>query len=182
MALDTLSAFWDKPAQAVARVADGFSGRLYASVASEPFTHASLQALFVQALANNERHGITGTLVVDGRLIVQWIEGPAAQVERLWELLQSDPRHHCVVLLHAQTGAPKRLFAKWAMMRGRTDRAEIIQLVRRSFAHSRTTGADWAQAIAPLQILLDGAFQEAYSREYAADVPARSVSALRMAA
>ncbi len=137
---------------------------MYCSVSAATPTPASLAQIFAVAQRNNLRDGITSVLLVDGRLLIQFIEGPEPSVQALWARICNDPQHHCIVQLLLHNGATQRLFGSWPMLHGQATRAEMLALVRNAYLSSSTAQRPvWAQSIGPLMILLDGEFSHAFA-------------------
>ena len=65
---------------------------------------------------NNRNRGVTGALVLYEykNLFAQALEGPEHEVQSLFDVIESDPRHEGVELSEAEP-APDRLFGRWAM-------------------------------------------------------------------
>lgn len=63
---------------------------------------------------NNPHRGVTGALLYNDDCFAQVLEGPLAEVEQVFELIQCDPRHADVTVLDAGPVA-RRDFAAWAM-------------------------------------------------------------------
>jgi len=85
---------------------------LYCSRARHPFSEDQLADLFEQTRANNARCDITGLLCYSDGYFVHVLEGPTLEVERLYALIERDPRHHHVRLLSRGAG-PLRRFPDW---------------------------------------------------------------------
>lgn len=68
-----------------------------------------------QARRNNERTGITGLLVFDGENFAQLMEGPAEAVIAVADVMQSDPRHARMEILHSAAGASAMRFPSWRL-------------------------------------------------------------------
>lgn len=137
---------------------------MYSSIAQESLNAFSLANLLVQSLANNARDEITGMLLVDGLLNLQYIEGPEPAVRKLWHRLGQDTRHHCIVQLYECEGMLPRLFEQWAMLHGKASRAEMLGLIRNAYRESDAMPKPaWSLAIAPLIVLLDNNYRHAYS-------------------
>ena len=92
----------------------GLAQLVYRSRATHPPTREGVQALLAQARERNAREHITGLLVLDGDCFFQWLEGPPEGVQRVWEAIRRDPRHHEVERLHTPWRT-ERLFADWRM-------------------------------------------------------------------
>ncbi len=87
---------------------------LYCSKAQRPFTEDELADLLEQTRANNERSTITGLLCYSDGHFVQVLEGPGLEVERLYALIERDPRHYQLQLLSRGAG-PLHRFPDWRM-------------------------------------------------------------------
>jgi Sensors of blue-light using FAD len=139
---------------------------MYCSVSAGVLGQNSLAKIFDIAQRNNLRDGITSVLLVDGRLLIQFIEGPELAVQALWSRIAADPQHHCIVQLLLQNGATRRLFGPWPMLHGQATRAEILALVRTAYISSPTSQRPaWAHSIGPLMVLLDGEFSHTFTND-----------------
>jgi hypothetical protein len=78
------------------------------------FDQATLTQILTTCRKNNTQRGITGALICRSDLYLQFLEGPAEQIERTYAKIQQDPRHTDPKLL-ARGTATERLFEKWAM-------------------------------------------------------------------
>lgn len=87
---------------------------VYVSAAVHRMPHEELVALLRQSRDNNARLGITGMLLHKDGNFMQALEGPAAAVEELSRKIQSDPRHHHVMIL-IQGPLGQRNFDGWSM-------------------------------------------------------------------
>jgi hypothetical protein len=67
--------------------------RVYRSTAVRAMGPQDLHDLLVQSRARNALEDITGLLVYHDGCFVQWFEGPASNVERVWNSILHDPRH-----------------------------------------------------------------------------------------
>lgn len=87
---------------------------MYASRATTPGRTEDLQSILKQSRARNPAEGITGLLCRSDAVFLQVLEGGRAQVNRLYNRIAADPRHHDVTLLsYAEIG--ERDFAGWSM-------------------------------------------------------------------
>ncbi len=87
---------------------------IYRSVAAQDFGTLSLFNLLTQAQLRNEQLQITGHLLfLDGQF-TQCVEGPPPSIERLWQSLQRDTRHHSLELM-VRRPATERRFPRWSM-------------------------------------------------------------------
>jgi Sensors of blue-light using FAD len=134
----------------------------YCSVLTQPLSKAQLQDMIDQAQRNNLIHNITGILMVEQELVIQWLEGGETAVRELWAKLHLDPRHHCLVELLHRNFVTERLFPDWSMHR--SSREEMLSLVHsaRESAHGDQS-SPWAAAIATLCILIDPEYAKHYA-------------------
>jgi hypothetical protein len=86
----------------------------YASRAADGLSRADLSDIARKAQTKNARLGITGLLLyVDGDFL-QILEGPAAPVEAMFELIERDARNKWVTRL-ATERILRRAFGDWSM-------------------------------------------------------------------
>ena len=138
---------------------------MYSSVNIQEFDTQSLEDLLSTCVINNQLSDITGVLMVNGLLNVQYIEGPDQAIRTLWDRICSDKRHHCIVQLYEEQGDLSRLFADWAMLKGQASRSEMLELIRQAYIRSDLQPRPaWSLAIAPLVILLDPQYSVAYAQ------------------
>ena len=91
-----------------------FERLVYQSTASHDFGSLHLFNLLTQARLRNQQLQITGHLLyLDGQF-TQCIEGPSENIERLWQSLLKDDRHHNIELL-ARQPIEQRRFSEWSM-------------------------------------------------------------------
>jgi Sensors of blue-light using FAD len=144
---------------------------MYCSISAPSMTRKAFDNLCTTAAANNLARGITGTLVTNHRLNIQFLEGPAPALRALWERLQTDTRHHCLVQLYEEEVVDRRWFPDSPLLRVNASRPEMLAMVRGAYLKLDTHPKPaWSQGIAPLMILMDGEFSHAYtdaSREQA---------------
>ncbi len=86
----------------------------YLSSAVDPLSTEDLTRLLTHARAKNERLGLTGMMLHSAGSFIQTLEGPADHVHALFSLIDADPRHHQVFLLH-RDDIDERHFAAWRM-------------------------------------------------------------------
>ncbi len=87
---------------------------MYASRATELASQDDLVAILKKAKANNPAHGITGVLCCSGNIFLQVLEGGRMEVNKLYNNITADPRHHEVMLLSFEE-ISERSFASWSM-------------------------------------------------------------------
>lgn len=100
---------------------------MYISRATEPFTEQQLQALVEQANNNNRHHDITGSLVYNGGVFLQVLEGGREEVMSLYNHIKEDPRHHKIKTIYFEP-AKNRLFSKWFMRLAKLETTESKDL------------------------------------------------------
>ena len=71
---------------------------------------AALAGLVEQAARRNAQHRISGTLLAGCGLYLQFLEGPASELDPLWEQLQRDRRHNKPQLMMKNTRGADRLY------------------------------------------------------------------------
>ncbi len=148
---------------------EGLFRLIYCSVSVEPITEALAQSILEQARSNNERLSITGMLLADELLFVQFLEGKASDVRTVFKKIAADPRHRCVVELLRQPNAGLRQYPDWSMAWGRATRDEIREIIHEAKAQLETGEfTPWAPAVGLLSVLLDSGFGEEYSQVIAA--------------
>lgn len=75
---------------------------------------AELQNILAKARSNNPRLGVTGALLYNAGNFAQILEGPLSSIERIFEVIQCDPRHSEVVVVQSGPIA-ERQFPEWSM-------------------------------------------------------------------
>jgi hypothetical protein len=87
---------------------------IYTSVTPQTLDTAIVSEILTTAKHNNRLNNITGHLFYDGHRFLQIIEGADEAIYRLYNLIESDPRHENVELLYEQE-IEKRAFPDWQM-------------------------------------------------------------------
>jgi hypothetical protein len=100
----------------------------YVSRFARPLTEADIQEIAEQAASHNARKGLTGVLVTTGRMFLQVLEGPTAEVDALYDRILADDRHQDVLLLSSQPHVTERLFPDWYMPIVNLDRGTELRL------------------------------------------------------
>ena len=67
-----------------------------------------------EALSNNPKKGITGTLVFGEDQFIQYIEGGRSEVNELYQMIGRDPRHEKITLIDFSE-ITEREFVDWHM-------------------------------------------------------------------
>lgn len=92
----------------------GFVRLIYASTLSDECGVNDLGAILKEARSRNHELGITGVLCYNLRYFLQWLEGPAAPVNRLYTAILQDRRHTEPQLIE-YTEVDRRGFGEWEM-------------------------------------------------------------------
>jgi hypothetical protein len=87
---------------------------VYASSASRQVDEQDLMQLITAARKHNEANQITGLLLYKDGNFMQAIEGPDDAVEKLFDHVRRDGRHHGVLQL-LKEHIEERRFPKWSM-------------------------------------------------------------------
>ncbi len=93
---------------------------IYTSASTTNFYDPDLKMLLHGARTNNAMRGLTGVLLYDRGSFLQALEGPRAEVARLFERIRLDPRHNRIAKLH-ETEITTRGFGDWTMGFARLD-------------------------------------------------------------
>ena len=88
---------------------------VYCSRAADGVDDAEVGRIVEAAQRNNLARGITGILVFGRGVFFQWIEGPAAQIQKLIANLHEDPRHYDIVSLSQSEEKRERLYPNWQL-------------------------------------------------------------------
>ena len=78
------------------------------------FDWQTIKAILAVSRENNERSGLTGSLIYRSDLYFQFLEGPPDAVNETYERIKLDPRHSEIHIVQEDT-TNRRLFASWAM-------------------------------------------------------------------
>ncbi len=110
------------PLSAVARASaqPALATLVYRSRCVTPLDDPALQQLVSAALQRNQAESVTGLLIYDGGRFLQWLEGPADSVDRIWRSIQADGRHTDVEIL-GRMPSTVRCFPDWGMKLGDRD-------------------------------------------------------------
>lgn len=87
---------------------------IYSSSAAIPFSDVVLQELLAQARANNEQLQVTGLLLYHEGQFMQLLEGEAAVIRALYDVIEKDSRHTGIFKL-ADKPIEARSFPDWSM-------------------------------------------------------------------
>lgn len=90
------------------------TGLVYLSEATTFFDELDLNCLLINAANTNQKHSITGFLYFKNGQFVQYIEGPANELDELFLKIKSDKRHRVITVID-QIALDDRLFPEWSM-------------------------------------------------------------------
>ena len=89
---------------------------IYTSKESTAFRPSDLKTLLVKARHRNSSKGVTGVLHYRGGVFLQALEGPEAEVRKIFSRIEKDPRHNGIeILISATTVGQARKFGDWSM-------------------------------------------------------------------
>lgn len=86
----------------------------YISKATQDMGVLALMRLTDQASQLNQQLDLSGVLFYENQYFGQILEGPRAEVMKIWEKIQRDPRHQQVRLLKMEE-IKERSFTAWSM-------------------------------------------------------------------
>jgi hypothetical protein len=84
----------------------------YRSLAVSRPTDAEMQQLLQDSQNRNRAEGLTGVLVYERGAYFQWLEGPTEALDRVWNSILRDPRHHRIDVLRDEP-IGQRVFEGW---------------------------------------------------------------------
>jgi hypothetical protein len=87
---------------------------VYVSTAAWPVQWQELEQILNSARRRNAAEGVTGLLLFAGGSFMQYLEGPAAGLSRVYTLIKSHPMHYGLIDL-VRAPIATRLFADFAM-------------------------------------------------------------------
>lgn len=96
---------------------------LYISTAQVLFTPPRMEELLTASRQSNARHQITGLLLFQDGAFMQFLEGPATAVERLYRKIKVDERHFAVVTISEGEVSARRFPNRPMDFRNLRDRA-----------------------------------------------------------
>jgi len=87
---------------------------IYTSIAEPINQTRDVKDILNASERNNKAVSITGLLLFDSQRYIQILEGDAADIEKLYEVICQDTRHHSLELLH-KGRIKTRSFDDWRM-------------------------------------------------------------------
>ncbi len=112
---------------------------------TETMRESEIQQILDRSRANNSKASVTGALLFSSGFFAQALEGPRAEIERVFERIQRDTRHGDVTVLESST-CDARDFGEWSMayVEPPTERlgTPLEELLREAMAHNAGAGQD----------------------------------------
>ncbi len=87
---------------------------VYVSTATRSLSTAELSHLLERARARNASEGVTGVLLYSHGNFMQYLEGPAAGMSKVYEIIKADGQHHGIIELLREP-IQSREFSEWSM-------------------------------------------------------------------
>jgi len=88
---------------------------IYISHLKKPFKRLDFVNVLVKSRLNNLRLGVTGVLIYNDFIFIQYLEGEKSNVIRLMDKISVDSRHYNIVYLFHGVTTTKRIFNTWGM-------------------------------------------------------------------
>jgi hypothetical protein len=126
---------------------------IYCSRTKGQINQELMDTIIKAAQRHNSEDGITGLLCYSQDVFIQALEGGRGQVNRLFQRISHDERHHEVTLLDYRE-IDQRQFANWSMAKVALDKKNMGLLLRHSATSTldpfSMTGASTAGLLAEL--------------------------------
>lgn len=87
---------------------------VYVSTATNLVSDEEISDILGASRRNNERTGVTGLLLYNGRRFLQALEGEQAAVDETYHRIKGDARHRSVSLISSRE-IEARMFPDWSM-------------------------------------------------------------------
>jgi len=87
---------------------------VYVSSAVKLLSPEEIEYLLTRARERNEEYGITGVLLYIGGNFMQYIEGPADNLEVIYKIIREDKLHTGIILVTREP-VEEREFGDWSM-------------------------------------------------------------------
>ena len=125
---------------------------VYCSRAADSVDDVEVGRIVESAQRNNLAHGITGVLTYGSGVFFQWIEGPAAQMQKLIASLHGDSRHYDIVSLDQSEEERERLYPNWDMEKVEADDIRLVLQDARESAEDRNNVAALTRILKQLDL------------------------------
>lgn len=100
----------------------------YMSNQANVLNEKNIEDLLFQVRKKNKRLAITGLLLLIQGKFIQYIEGPAKEIDKVYKKIKNDPRHNELLLLD-KGELEERQFTDWSMAYQKVKDADIEKLV-----------------------------------------------------
>ncbi|WP_127846461.1 BLUF domain-containing protein [Psychroflexus aestuariivivens] len=100
----------------------------YMSSQTQVMTKQNIEDFLFKIREKNKRIAITGILLLIQGKFVQYIEGPAEEIDGIYDIIKNDKRHNNMILLDSGT-LDERQFKNWSMAYKEVGDAQIKQIV-----------------------------------------------------
>ena len=137
---------------------------IYTSLSEAQSDGNDVANILASSETNNRAHSITGLLLFDGDRYIQILEGKAQDVERLFEVISNDPRHHNLELLH-QGAITGRSFENWRMAYEAMPKGLLAELAENMGVFSLTLEGEALESGESFGAKLNGMFMDAIAAE-----------------
>lgn len=87
---------------------------VYVSAAVRLLSPEEIEYLLTRARDRNKEYGITGVLLYIGGNFMQYIEGPADNLEVIYRIIREDKQHTGIILV-SREAIESRQFGDWSM-------------------------------------------------------------------
>jgi hypothetical protein len=87
---------------------------VYVSTATRSLSAEELQHLLERARARNAQELVTGVLLHSYKNFMQYLEGPASGLDKVYTIIKADPQHHGIIELMNEP-IRSREFGDWSM-------------------------------------------------------------------
>lgn len=87
---------------------------VYVSTAVRPLSRPEIDHLLERARARNKQEGVTGVLLYSHGNFMQYLEGPACGLAKVYEVIVADRQHRGIIEL-VREPIQSREFADWSM-------------------------------------------------------------------
>jgi Sensors of blue-light using FAD len=89
-------------------------GLVYVSTAAHPLSLHEIEHILERAQARNGKVGVTGVLLYSDGTFMQYLEGSAVAMKKVYTIIQAHPLHHGIIELLREPIA-SREFPEWSM-------------------------------------------------------------------
>lgn len=105
------------------------SAVLYISIMNRDYTNAELEQLLHTFRANNNKYNISGLMLYYESHIIQYIEGPTENINRLYDNIKKDNRHSYIVTF-LNNNITTRIFKDWTLGFQKINKEKFIEFTK----------------------------------------------------